>query len=86
MVSELRQLCSQTKITGHQELCPALPVQLHEGQSLVVVVLLDTLQLEPEMIINETLISNEDSYVKTFTSLLHQTKTDRQLKLFLGVL
>ena len=63
MVSELRELCSQSKITGNQELCPTLPVQLHEGKSLVVVRLLDTLQLEPEI------IKNENLYVKTFTSV-----------------
>ena len=47
MVPELRELCPQREVAGHEELCPALAVELHEGEALVVVLLLGALQLVP---------------------------------------
>ena len=48
VIPELGELGPQREVRGHQELRPALAVELHEGQALVVVRLLHCLQLVPE--------------------------------------
>ena len=48
VVPELGELRPQREVRRHEELGPALAVQLHEGQALVIVSLLHRLQLVPE--------------------------------------
>ena len=45
VVPELCELGPESEVTGHQELQPALAVELHEGEAEVVLRLLQVLQL-----------------------------------------
>ena len=46
VVPELRELGPEGEIAGHQELQSALPVELHEGETKVVLRILHIIQLE----------------------------------------